>query len=207
MNIAAPVSSGNNSNPSGTSESDNPTINDSGSSTEGKKDSVSYDSYQKLLGEKKKASERLAALEADQKRREEADLVAKEDYKKLLEARDKELSEVKSILTKKEELQTSALKTRAILDGVNGTVDREYYDLLPVSEVVIDPETGLPDAASVRNAVKIVETKFAKIINPKAAKLPHSDAASGSSQNFESEIRAAKSQKDYDAVMKKYGKT
>lgn len=168
---------------------------------------VDYSTYDKAVKEKKKLSERLNVLESERKQREEKELREKGDLSALLSAREKELAETQGKLAKYEERITKHAKLRAVLEGLNGTVDNEYLDLVPVHMVEIDPETGKPDPESVAKARKVMETKYARVIAPKEVKLPPSDAARGSEKlDFKTEIQKAKTQKELEAIATKYGK-
>jgi len=146
-----------------------------------KKSTVSYDTHQKLLGEKKAIAAKLAAFEAEQKARDDKALREKEDFKTLAEKRAEELKEAHGKLAKLEERNANQVKLRAILDGAGGTIDRKYWDLLPKHMVEIDDTTGMPTEASVATAVKFVRTNYAEVITPKDAKIPTGAAAMGGS--------------------------
>lgn len=210
MSKAAQGPSGTNSSPSGASESENTetTTNVSVSTTEANEPgTVSVETYRKTLNQEKNLRERLNALESEKKQSQEADLRAKEDYKKLLETRDAELTTERDSHRKLQDRINTGTKIRSVLDGVNGTIDREYWDLIPVGTVVLDPETGMPDPATVREAVRILETKFSKIISPKSVKVPPSDAAKGSaSLDLKAQMANAKTQAELEQILKRNGK-
>ncbi len=172
-------SSGTDPNSGGDPGTDPKVIVDPSNDPAGKKDMVSHETYLKVLGEKKAMAAKLAANEAEKKAAEDRALKEKEDYKSLAEKREAELKDEREKRLKLEERSANALKLRAIVDGAGGTIDREYWDLLPIGMVEMDPETGLPTESSVASAVKLVQTKYAKIITPKNASLPPSDAARG----------------------------
>lgn len=162
----------------------NNSIVDPSNPTPGKDDKVAYATYQKILGEKKKLADKVEAMEAEQKARDEKALKEKEDYKTLAENREKELLETKAKLAKGEERIANGVKLRAILTAVGGEVEREYWELLPTSMVEIDPDTGLPTEQSVANAVKVVQAKYPKIITPANANLPPNTAARGGTEKL-----------------------
>lgn len=161
-------------------ENDNPENPNNPEAGENGKKPVPYDVYDRVMRQNKAARERLDAFEAEQKKRSEAEMRAKEQYKELLDAKEKEINDFKEKHEKLVKKVEHGQKLRAVLDAVNGSIEREYFDLIPVDMVEMNSETGLPDKDSVQKAVKILETKYSRIITPKSAtNLPPSDAAKG----------------------------
>lgn len=151
------------------------------------KDTVAYSTYTKVLSEKKKRDEELEAtrkklseLEKAEKSRIEADLKAKEDYKALLAVRDEELKKRDLELTDIKGSLEHGAKIRAFLDKVNGVVSEQYWKLIDIDSIKMDPNTGMPDALSVEAIAKKFEQDYALVIKSKDAPkhLPN-DAANG----------------------------
>lgn len=152
-----------------------------------KKDTVAYSTYTKVLSEKKKRDEenealraKNSALEKAEKLRVEADLKAKEDFKALLALREDELKKRDVELDEiKGSLQHGA-KIRAFLDKVNGVVSEQYWKLIDIDSIKMDPNTGMPDALSVEAIAKKFEQEYALVLKSKGdpKHLPN-DAANG----------------------------
>lgn len=167
------------------------------------KETVAYDTYRKVLSEKKKRDEELRAkdellakYEQENKERIENELKAKEDYKKLLEMRDKEIQEkdrkLKNIET---EIQESA-KFSAFLEAIPGQVPKKYWQMIDTAQIVIDPTTGQPDPGSVKKAAEFFQNTYGElIVNPGRAKMPN-QAASGAVQPMTEELWKSLSPKE-----------
>jgi len=138
------------------------------------KDTVSYETYSKVLGEKKKVAEKLEALEAQLKQKVETELKEKEDYKKLLELREKELIESKSKLGEFETTFTNSQKMQSFLKHIPGELEQDYWQLIDLDKITINPDTKKPDEASVMAYAKEFSDKFKKVIqSPINQKLPN----------------------------------
>ena len=129
------------------------------------KDTVQYDTYKKVLAEKKRVQEQNASIQQqldqllmDQKTAEESKMVENQEYKKLLDLKAEELTKTVSELTSMRSAQANAVKLDAFLNAIGGKVDRKYWGLVDLESIVVDPSTGLVEEMSV---TKLVET-FAK---------------------------------------------
>lgn len=134
-------------------------------------DAVSYETHRKLLAEKKKAAEELAAtraaldkLEAEKREREEADLKAKEDFKSLLAIREKELNEIKAESEKTKRQVLEARKLDSFLRSVNGVIDRRYWGLIDTDQIIVDPTTGEIDPLTVTKAAEAFRQTYPEIV-------------------------------------------
>lgn len=152
--------------------------------TKNDKDSVAYDTYRKVLAEKKKrdedlkaAQDELARLKKLEKERTEAELKAKEDYKKLVELREQELGEYKNKYEGLHSTIQESVKFNAFLEALPGQVPKKFWKMVDTSEIVIDPATGEPDPASVKKVADKFQAEFGEIIQtPGKAKLPNQAA-------------------------------
>lgn len=143
-------------------------------------DKVSYETYQKLLGEKKKRDLELTEFKKREKDREEQELKQKEDYKKLLALRDEELEKTRSELAQSKSTLENGAKLQAFLDALDGQVEQQYWGLIDLNQVVLNPETGLPEDVSVKKAALEFKTKYGLVIKQAGSnKMPH-DAPKGS---------------------------
>lgn len=193
--------------PGGSNEGSGGTNEQETQTTESEKPStVSRDAYEKAVTEAKKAKERAQALEAEAKKREEAELEKNQEFKKLAESYKKESDEWKG---KFEGLNTNILESRklhALQGKLSGKLPQEYWSLVDLEQIVHDPDTGKVDEASVARYAKEFEKKHSRLIDKQSAgRLPH-EAAGGASKDigFEAEIKAAKTQKEYEAVMRRH---
>lgn len=116
----------------------------------------SYESYQKLLAEKKatqaklrEAENILAEQEKLKRQQEEESLKAKQDFQKLAELKEQEAEQYKSRLQSIEDERTEARKLSAFLDTVQGDVDKKYWGLIDTDKIIINPETQEVDRLSV----------------------------------------------------------
>lgn len=159
------------------------------------KDTVAYETYKKVVAEKKRRDAELAAkdeelkkLKAAEKERVEAELKAKEDYKKLLEIREKEIQEkdrqLKEVMSDIEQ----STKFEALLSALPGQVPKKFWSMIDTAQIVIDPNTGSPDPSSVKKAAEAFQANFPElIVQPGKAKLPNA-AAAGTGQQMNDEL-------------------
>lgn len=146
------------------------------------KDTVSYETHARLLDEKKKLAFKLKEIEDAKKIQFEKELKDKEDYKKIIELRDKEVVEYKTKYETLEARLTNGSKLSAVLDQIDGKVEKIYYGLIDLDSIALDPSTGMPDEKSVRDVAKQFSKTHSKVIlkDGAASKMPH-DAARGGS--------------------------
>lgn len=189
MSTDPKVSGGDALNPGGKPENES----ESTSTEAGRTDTVRYESYEKLLREKKQRDSELADLRkqieaenAAKRAAEEERLRKSEDYKKLVTLREQEIENLRKALGEKDgelsglkgSLQNS-VKMRAFLDAVGGNVSQQYWGLIELDEVVIDPETGKVDETSVVKAARDFEKKYPLVLEKKNAGGLPNDAARG----------------------------
>lgn len=161
---------------------------------EGKNDVVAYESYQKVLNEKKNVQAKMSEIEkqynemlAAQKAQEEAKLNEQGEYQKLVELKDQKIKELESKMNEafqeksmvKKDLEDT-WKLQAFYQKLNGNVKRnEYLSFVDLDSIVIDPETRQVDETSVENVVsKFMENHGDLVQVRKPASLP-SDAPKG----------------------------
>lgn len=144
---------------------------DQESSEKMEKDSVAYDTYRKVLSEKKKRDEQLRELteklsefQSKEKQRTEEELRKKEDYKKMLELREGELNEYKSKYEGLITQQRSVTKLTSFLDNLDGKVAKKYWDKIDLDQIVYDDETGEVDQMSVKKAIESFKAEYPEII-------------------------------------------
>lgn len=124
-------------------------------------DKVAYETYQKVLAERKRDQERARELQAKldeielaKRQFEEETLKKKEDYKTLLENKAREHDLLASELNQMKEQRKQAMKLNAFLEGCgNNQIKKNYWKMIPVGDIIINPETGEVDPLSVKMAV------------------------------------------------------
>ena len=148
---------------------------------------VSYETHRKLLNEKKKLQEKHALqLEELEKFRKEKEALEEQrlkdagDYETLKKlAEEKRLAAEQELSAYKEELM-NAKKLNAIVNGVQGTVDKKFYSFIDTGSVVVNPETGELDENSVAKAVEVFQTNYPELIQTQGKNFPSSQAPASS---------------------------
>jgi hypothetical protein len=142
---------------------------------------VSYETYQKVLDEAKKAKEKARELEAFKKQTEEEKLKAEGNLQAIIKMREEELFKVREDKEQLERGLQDGSKLRAVLDSLNGRVDDAYYGLFDLSQIVIDPRTQLPDQMSVAKYARDFEAKYGLVIQKDtSSRLPNNAPQTGS---------------------------
>ncbi len=160
---------------------------------EKEKGPVKYETYQKVLDEKKARDKKLADIEAelksikDAKANEEREAAEKKgDVQKLLELERKRAKDLEDELNNVKGVVSRGSKLSAVLDKISGNVDSRYFGLLNESldKVVIDPSTGLPDENSAALVAQEFEANYPDVIKKGSnVKLPN-DASRGGNNNL-----------------------
>jgi hypothetical protein len=164
-----------------------------------KKDVVDYETFNKLLGQRKADQIKLKELDEKLKSFEakETELQAKEreleekkalsdgNWKAILESREAQLKRLeaeKAVLQESvgayEKKFTDALKINAFQEALGGKLKKsDYYNFVDTSKIAIDPETGSIDDKSLKDYATKFATDFKELIAFKGGTLP-SDAPS-----------------------------
>lgn len=161
---------------------------------------VSYETYLKVLDEKKRESAKRKELEEREKARETKELEEKGEYQRLLAQTREELTKKDQELADIRRNETERLKLASILNAVNGEIDRKFFQFIDLSEVAIDPDTGRPDDMSVTKAVEKLKQTYPEFIRPSNAPRLPADAPKGDtpSQIAESEWRKLRNSKEME---------
>jgi hypothetical protein len=165
------LSNGSSGAPSQVSSANGGEIDDSGSAGN-QKDVVKYETYQRTVGQYKKASEenaelrkRLQDLEKAEKARVEQDLLEQNKYKDLLDLREKEAQAAKAELEELKHARIEARKLDAVLKHIQGHVSSEYWVLIDTNKVIINPNTNEIDEASVDLVAKEFVKRHSRLID------------------------------------------
>jgi len=150
-----------------------------------KKDTVAYETHLKLLKEKKKLQDDLERYQGEARQREEADLRAKEDFKKIAELREAEAKELREKLTTVETRERNMAKLDAFLTTLDGSVDKRFWGHIPLDKIIVDPVSGEPDPMSVAKEVEWFRKEYFDIIKkPGQATVPVTAPQGASSANI-----------------------
>lgn len=149
------------------------------------KDQVAYETYRKVLSEKKakdaaleEAKAKLAEYEAKEKERAEAELKAKEDWKTMLALREKELAEAKGEAEKLKSERVQGMKLDAFLQTMQGKIEHKFWGFIDLEEVKVGPD-GKIDQMSVTQAVENFKKQYPELIKTGAGPKTPAESPSG----------------------------
>ena len=151
------------------------------SKSETKEDVVAYDSYRRLLGEKKKEQEEklklsreLKELRDEKKSREESSLKEQNDWKSLAERRGEELVEKENYIKGVAQDRANAKKLDSFLEAVGSKIDRKFWGLIGLDKILINPDTGDVDEMTVTKQVEAWKKEYPETLGYRGstAKLP-----------------------------------
>ena len=141
---------------------------------ESKTDSVKYDTYRKVLGEKKSlqskfelAQKELEDFRAKQKQLEEQELQENNKWKEYAERKEQEAQEALQRVKDYEYREVSSRKLDRILNGVGAPIDSKYWALIDVESVKYDAETGEFDETSLNSEIQRIKEQMPEIISRK----------------------------------------
>lgn len=147
-----------------------------------RKDFVAYDTYRKVLSERKRDKEKLSAIEEELSRYRELEKSLEE--KKAMEAGQWEklkqtyLQENESLRTELQDYKKNMIdgrKLQKFLDKIPGTIaKREYLSFVNTENIVIDPETNEIDELSLdREVGKFMKDHSALVMPAETRKNPN----------------------------------
>lgn len=139
--------------------------------------SPSYESYRRVLSEKKAESakrreleQRLTEIEAEKEAQREADLREQGKFKDLLTKRDQEFSSLQGELNSYKKTIDNSFKFNAIKKTLGAEIDYKWADVLEVKgiydQVELD-ENRRPDELSVTNVCDYIRKEFPEMIAAK----------------------------------------
>lgn len=142
------------------------------SESQSSRDSVQYSTYQRVLSEKKKAAAELARaqreldeIRAQQESEKESALKENQQWKELYEQEQQKREQALQKAQALEEQQMNARKLNAVLKTLPANVPSDYWDLIPTTQVKVNPETGDIDEDSVKSVAEYVTTKLDRILD------------------------------------------
>lgn len=153
--------------PSGDDNKDDNTPVENPPNPEGKDgDKVAYESYKKLLTEKKTIQLKLDKLQKETDERVKTELESQQKYKELYEAGKSESEDLKKKLQAHDERWQDALKLNAFNSALGDTrkIESKFYGFIDTTKILIDPETNKADPVSVQKEVDRVTKEYPEII-------------------------------------------
>lgn len=164
---------------------------DEGGGEGGEPKQVAYDSYKKVLNEKKAARAKATQLENELKTLREANeanekkkLEEQGSYKELLEKERLKSAELENKLTDITGTLTTAQKRAAILKHIPGKVGDKYQFLIDTNKVIVDEETGEVDDETAKLAASDFLKEHSELVKKANPGLPPGDAAGGGSKKI-----------------------
>lgn len=158
--------------PSGGSKDENqpnPSGDTTSSVSSSSTDTVNYQTYQKLLSEKKKLQEEHERLKNEAETRRQQELKEQEKFKELYE----QTAEENKKLSEKVEAHTqrwqNAVKLSAFTDALGDKrIDSKYSGFIDTTNILINPETNEVDQVSVQKEVQRVINEYPEIVKSTA---------------------------------------
>lgn len=149
----------------------------------------SYETYQKILGEKKSIQEKAKKLEdelntfrakfseLDQEKvdAERKRLEDKEQFKDLYTKTREELQAKETQISSLVKAQVDARKMSSFLDAIKADVPRQYWGLVDIDKIALDGDKV--DEYSVQKYVDEFKTSYADIIKPRETRRMPGDTA------------------------------
>lgn len=139
----------------------------SGADQQSREDKVAYETYRRVLSEKKAMAEKLAQFEQMQRQREEEEAKAKEDWKKMLDIRNQELESLRSEYGNLKGQVFQAVKRNAFEKAVGTRLEPQYERLIDYDSIVIDPN-GQVDEMALSKYAEQFKKDYRSILAPVA---------------------------------------
>lgn len=180
------VSSGDDTETSGPSENQT-------SIQKGHDGKVAYESFQKVLNEKKSVAERLKATESKlaeyEKRTQEAEenkLRKKGEFEKLLTEKESQLKREREEREALERAMTDGLKMQEVLNAIGGKLKHNsYMTHVDIDQVLFDPETRKVDPESVKKVADDFLKTHSHLVSFPTEKLPQTAAQGADPIDYE----------------------
>jgi hypothetical protein len=164
--------------------------------SEGKKskDAVSYETYQRVLIEAKKAKDKAKEYEAAAQKAADEKLKEQNEWKKLADQYKVKLEESSKQLEEKEKLVANSLKYDAFKKNLNADlVDDKFVEWVDLDKIIIDPDTQQVNGDS----AKMVAIDFLKnypfAVKASQSKIP---SKAGTSANIPFDMDQIKTKQD-----------
>jgi hypothetical protein len=160
------------------------------------KDTVNYETYQRAVTEAKKAKEALRKAEEELKAKQEAELKETNNYKELVKLREQELEKERLEKSSLQSVIESGSKMQAFLAEVQGDLPQQFWSLVDLDKIVINPETKMPDKQAVTAYAREFEQQYSRVLDkPNAGKLPANAPQAGNALTYEAWLKMSPSEK------------
>lgn len=132
----------------------------------GKGDKVAYESYQKLLSEKKRMQAENNRLKQEAEARQKQELEAQAKFKELWESEKQRSVSLEEQVNVFQERWNDALKLDAFQNALGDSkrIDPKYSGFIDTSKILIDPETNKVDKVSAQREVERVVNEYPEIV-------------------------------------------
>ena len=155
-----------------------------------KRETVAYETHQKLLSQRKADQARLAEMDAKLKtfeetemKKQQAKLEEKGEYQKILEAKENELKSLQERIKNDEQRRINSEKESAFLNSLGGKLKNpEYIRFASKDEIAVDPDTGKVDELSLKQVVDKFLKEHSTLVDKKESN-PAISASARSAQN------------------------
>ena len=145
-----------------------------------KSDSVKYDTYKRVLNEKKardaelrEAKAVIEKYEAEKRSFEESTLREKEDWRKLFEQRESELKTTKLELDSIKTRVVDSKKLNSFLNAIEKPIEQKYWSLVELDRIVVDPNSGEIDSSTLKKYAEEFKKEYWKVIDSSTPKMPN----------------------------------
>ncbi len=147
--------------------------NDNVIQQEPKKETVSYETYSRTLSKLKKLEEQVESSLKEKDAQTQKALEEQGQWKLVAESERKKNSDVISELNQTKKMIDDSVKMSAFLKQIPGNVSDEYWSLINLEQIVLDPETRKPDAVALESYAKDWMQKHSRLIDKaSSAKVP-----------------------------------
>ena len=151
------------------------TANASASGENSSTDTVKYETYKKVLSEKKRRDDEVRELretlekrEAEDKAKAESELEQQNKYKELLDLRTSELEKAKAEANHMRESRQQAMKLDSFLESLDSKLPKQYWGLVDLEAIKLNPDTHEVDDGSVASAVEIFRKSYPEVLLKKS---------------------------------------
>jgi hypothetical protein len=180
--------------------------------TDDPKEAPSYESFQKLLGEKKKIQdqkkqletelaehrEKIAQATREQEENERKRLESKEQFKDLYQKTQTELAKKEQALNELQAERVNAKKMTSFLDAIKADVPRQYWGLVDLDQITLEGDKV--DEFSVQAYVESFKTTYSDILKPRETRRMPNDKPdpndNGSALSYEEWLKLPAKEKE-----------
>jgi hypothetical protein len=147
--------------------------NDNVIQQEPKKETVSYETYSRTLSKLKKLEEQFELTQKEKDAQTQKALEEQGQWKLVAEAERKKYGEISTELNQTKKMIDDSVKMNAFLKQIPGNVSDEYWSLINLDEIVLDPETRKPDPVAIESYAKAWMERHPRLIDKTStAKVP-----------------------------------